>query len=101
MGGGGWVEKEEGVKEVVIKKVEGMIEGREGGVMERIKGVVSEGGMGEDLMGGMGVREGRKEGGVMCLKGEGRVEMGMGEGKLKVEGKGIREIWEKMGIGGK
>lgn len=92
------VQKQQGLNQVVINKVQRMIEGRQGGVMDTINRLLSEGRIAQDFIAPIGVSQRSKERPVISFKAEGRVQMAMPEGNFNLHGNAISQISEKMGI---
>ena len=55
------VQKQQGLNQVVINKVQRMIEGRQGGVMDTINRLLSEGRIAQDFIAPIGVSQRSKE----------------------------------------
>lgn len=92
------VQKQQGLNQVVINKVQRMIESRQGGVMDTINRLLSEGRIAQDFIAPIGVSQRSKERPVISFKAEGRVQMAMPEGNFNLHGNAISQISEKMGI---
>ena len=63
------VQKQQGLNQVVINKVQRMIEGRQGGVMDTINRLLSEGRIAQDFIAPIGVSQRSKERPVISFKG--------------------------------
>ena len=92
------VQKQQGLNQVVINKVQRMIEDRQGDVMDTINRLLSEGRIAQDFIAPIGVSQRSKERPVISFKAEGRVQMAMPEGNFNLHGNAISQISEKMGI---
>ncbi|MDU6396801.1 MAG: hypothetical protein E6554_17480, partial [Bacteroides sp.] len=62
------VQKQQGLNQVVINKVQRMIEGRQGGVMDTINRLLSEGRIAQDFIAPIGVSQRSKERPVISFK---------------------------------
>ena len=83
------VQKQQGLNQVVINKVQRMIESRQGGVMDTINRLLSEGRIAQDFIAPIGVSQRSKERPVISFKAEGRVQMAMPEGNFNLHGNAI------------
>mgnify|MGYP000162904639 FL=1 len=69
------VQKQQGLNQVVINKVQRMIEGRQGGVMDTINRLLSEGRIAQDFIAPIGVSQRSKERPVISFKAEGSIRI--------------------------
>lgn len=93
------VQRQQGLNQVVINKVQRMIEGKQQGVMETITRLLEEGKAAQDFIAPIGVNlrnEDRHP--VISFKSEGRVQMAIPEGNFNLHGNAISQISEKMGV---
>ena len=86
------VQKQQGLNQVVINKVQRMIEDRQGDVMDTINRLLSEGRIAQDFIAPIGVSQRSKERHVISFKAEGRVQMAMPEGNFNLHGNAISQI---------
>lgn len=93
------VQKQQGLNQVVINKVQRMIEGKRQDVMETLSRLVSEGQFAQDFIAPIGVSQrNREQRPVLSFRAEERVQMSMPEGNFNLHGNAISQISEKMGI---
>lgn len=93
------VQRQQGLNQVVINKVQRMIEGKQQGVMETITRLLEEGKVAQDFIAPIGVNlrnEDRHP--VISFKSEGQVQMAIPEGNFNLHGNAISQISEKMGV---
>ena len=93
------VQKQQGLNQVVINKVQKMIEGKQQGVMATITRLLEEGKIAQDFIAPIGVNlrnEDRHP--VITFQAEEQVQMNMPEGNFNLHGNAISQISEKMGI---
>ena len=93
------VQKQQGLNQIVINKVQKMIEGKQQGVMATIPRLLEEGKIAQDFIAPIGVNlrnEDRHP--VITFQAEEQVQMNMPEGKFNLHGNAISQISEKMGI---
>lgn len=93
------VQKQQGLNQVVINKVQRMIEGKQQGVMGTITRLLEEGKVAQDFIAPIGVNlrnEDRHP--VISFKSEGQVQMTIPEGNFNLHGNAISQISEKMGV---
>ena len=93
------VQKQQGLNQRVINKVQKMIEGKQQGVMATITRLLEEGKIAQDFIAPIGVNlrnEDRHP--VITFQAEEQVQMNMPEGNFNLHGNAISQISEKMGI---
>lgn len=93
------VQKQQGLNQIVINKVQKMIEGKQQGVMATITRLLEEGKIAQDFIAPIGVNlrnEDRHP--VITFQAEEQVQMNMPEGNFNLHGNAISQISEKMGI---
>lgn len=93
------VQRQQGLNQVVINKVQRMIEGKQQGVMGTITRLLEEGKVAQDFIAPIGVNlrnEDRHP--VISFKSEGQVQMAIPEGNFNLHGNAISQISEKMGV---
>lgn len=93
------VEKQQGLNQVVINKVQKMIEGKQRDVMGTITRLLEEGKAAQDFIAPIGTGR-RNSGGkpVISFHAADRVQMAMPEGDFNLHGNAISQISEKMGV---
>lgn len=90
------VQKQQGLNQVVINKVQKMIEGKQQGVMATITRLLEEGKIAQDFIAPIGVNlrnEDRHP--VITFQAEEQVQMNMPEGNFNLHGNAISQISEK------
>ena len=93
------VEKQQGLNQVVINKVQRMVEGKRQGVMETIARLLDEGKIAQDFIAPIGVNlRGKEKQPVISFRAADRVQMTMPEGNFSLHGNAISQISEKMGV---
>lgn len=93
------VEKQQGLNQVVINKVQRMVEGKRQGVMETIARLLDEGKIAQDFIAPIGVNlRGKEKQPVISFRALDRVQMTMPEGNFSLHGNAISQISEKMGV---
>lgn len=93
------VQKQQGLNQVVINKVERMIEGKQQGVRATITRLLEEGKIAQDFIAPIGVNLRNKEHQpVISFQAQDRVQMNMPEGNFNLHGNAISQISEKMGV---
>lgn len=93
------VQKQQGLNQVVINKVERMIEGKQQGVRATITRLLEEGKIAQDFVAPIGVNLRNKEHQpVISFQAQDRVQMNMPEGNFNLHGNAISQISEKMGV---
>ena len=93
------VEKQQGLNQVVINKVQRMVEGKRQGVMETITRLLDEGKIAQDFIAPIGVNlRGKEKQPVISFRAADRVQMTMPEGNFSLHGNAISQISEKMGV---
>lgn len=93
------VEKQQGLNQVVINKVQRMVEGKRQGVMETIARLLDEGKIAQDFIAPIGVNlRGKEKQPVISFRASDRVQMTMPEGNFSLHGNAISQISEKMGV---
>lgn len=93
------VQRQQGLNQVVINKVERMIEGKQQGVMATITRLLEEGKIAQDFIAPIGVNlRGKEHQPVISFQAQDRVQMNMPEGNFSLHGNAISQISEKMGI---
>lgn len=93
------VQRQQGLNQVVINKVQRMIEDKQQGVMGTITRLLEEGKVAQDFIAPIGVNlrnEDRHP--VISFKSEGQVQMAIPEGNFNLHGNAISQISEKMGV---
>lgn len=93
------VEKQQGLNQVMINKVQKMIEGKQRDVMGTITRLLEEGKAAQDFIAPIGT--GRRNSGwkpVISFHAADRVQMAMPEGDFNLHGNAISQISEKMGV---
>lgn len=99
MPGAAPVQKQQGLNQVVINKVQRMIEGKQQGVMATITRLLEEGKIAQDFIAPIGVNLRSKEHQpVISFQAQDRVQMNMPEGNFNLHGNAISQISEKMGV---
>lgn len=93
------VQRQQGLNQVVINKVQRMIEGKQQGVLETITRLLEEGKAAQDFIApiGMNLRNEDRHP-VISFKSEGQVQMAIPEGNFNLHGNAISQISEKMGV---
>lgn len=92
-------QKQQGLNQVVINKVQRMIEGKQQGVMGTINRLLEEGKIAQDFIAPIGVNLRNKEHQpVISFQAQDRVQMNLPEGNFNLHGNAISQISEKMGI---
>jgi len=85
------VEKQQGLNQVVINKVQRMVEGKRQGVMETIARLLDEGKIAQDFIAPIGVNlRGKEKQPVISFRAADRVQMTMPEGNFSLHGNAIR-----------
>lgn len=95
------VEKQQGLNQVMINKVQKMIEGKQRDVMGTITRLLEEGKAAQDFIAPIGTgrrNSGRKP--VISFHAADRVQMAMPEGDFNLHGNAISQISEKNGCTG-
>lgn len=93
------VEKQQGLNQLVINKVQRMVEGKRQGVMETIARLLDEGKIAQDFIAPIGVNlRGKEKQPVISFRAADRVQMTMPEGNFSLHGNAISQISEKMGV---
>lgn len=93
------VQRQQGLNQVVINKVQRMIEGKQQGVMGTITRLLEEGKIAQDFIAPIGVNLRNKDRHpVISFKSEGQVQMAIPEGNFNLHGNAISQISEKMGV---
>ena len=93
------VQKQQGLNQVVVSKVQRMIEGKQQDVMGTITRLLDEGKIAQDFIAPIGVNlrnEDRHP--VITFQAQDRVQMNMPEGNFNLHGNAISQISEKMNI---
>ena len=93
------VQKQQGLNQVVINKVQKMIEGKQQSVMGTINRLLEEGKIAQDFIAPIGVNlrnEDRHP--VITFQADEQVQMNMPEGNFNLHGNAISQISEKMNI---
>ena len=90
------VEKQQGLNQVVINKVQRMVEGKRQGVMETITRLLDEGKIAQDFIAPIGVNlRGKEKQPVISFRAADRVQMTMPEGNFSLHGNAISQIFDK------
>lgn len=93
------VQRQQGLNQVVINKVQKMIEGKQQGVMGTITRLLEEGKIAQDFIAPIGVNlRNNDRHPVISFKSEGEVQMVIPEGNFNLHGNAISQISEKMGV---
>lgn len=93
------VQNQMGLNQVVINKVQRMIEGRQPGVNSAISRLLHEGKIAQDFIAPIGVNLKKDERQpVISFSAESHVQMSMPEGNFNLHGNAISQISEKMGV---
>ena len=93
------VQRQQGLNQVVINKVQRMIEGKQQGVMGTITRLLEEGKIAQDFIAPIGVNlRNKDQHPVISFKSEGKVQMAIPEGNFNLHGNAISQISEKMGV---
>lgn len=93
------VQRQQGLNQVVINKVQRMIEGKQQGVMGTITRLLEEGQIAQDFIAPIGVNlRNNDRHPVISFKSEGQVQMAIPEGNFNLHGNAISQISEKMGV---
>ena len=93
------VQRQQGLNQVVINKVQRMIEGKQQGVMGTITRLLEEGKIAQDFIAPIGVNlRNKDQHPIISFKSEGQVQMAIPEGNFNLHGNAISQISEKMGV---
>ena len=91
--------QQQGLNQVVINKVQRMIEGKQPGVNSAITRLLEEGRIAQDFIAPIGAnlkKNDRRP--IISFSAEAHVQMSMPEGNLNLHGNAISQISEKMGV---
>lgn len=93
------VQRQQGLNQVVINKVQRMIEGKQQGVMGTITRLLEEGKIAQDFIAPIGVNlRNKDQHPIISFKSEVQVQMAIPEGNFNLHGNAISQISEKMGV---
>jgi hypothetical protein len=90
---------QQGLNDVVINKVQRMIEGKAVGVQETMERLISEGKIAQDYIAPLGVELKRNDHSpVITFNGEGSLTMNMPDGQFSLHANAIGQLADRMGI---
>lgn len=90
---------QQGLNEVVMNKVQRMIEGKAVGVQETMERLINEGKIAQDYIAPLGVELKRNDHNpVITFNGEGELTMNMPDGQFSLHANAIGQLADRMGI---
>lgn len=90
---------QQGLNEVVINKVQRMIDGKKAGVQATMERLINEGNIAQDYIAPLGVELKRNDHSpVITFNGEGGLKMNMPDGQFSLHANAIGQLADRMGI---